>query len=132
MLETIREYAHELLEDSGEADGLRRRHADHFLALSDLAYTERFDRGLTWLRRLEPELDNLRAAFDDLQGNDPRRCLQLGGALGWFWVTKSRYAEGSLRLEDALAANVEDRRLTARALTSLASIDTWRGGPRPR
>ena len=50
MLETIREYAHELLEEGSEADAVRRRHADHYLALGELAYAERFDRGLTWVR----------------------------------------------------------------------------------
>jgi predicted ATPase len=42
MLETIREYAHELLEGSSEADAVRGRHAHHYLALGELAYTERF------------------------------------------------------------------------------------------
>src|SRR5439155_11802218 len=88
---------------------------------------ERFDRGLTWVRRLEPEHDNLRAALDHLQDRDPLRCLQLAGALGWFWEIKSHFAEGSRRLEDALASPVEDGAFTARALTSLASIDASQG-----
>src|SRR5439155_9551472 len=37
MLETIREYALEHLEGSGEAEELRRRHADYFLALAEEA-----------------------------------------------------------------------------------------------
>jgi predicted ATPase/class 3 adenylate cyclase len=123
MLETIREYARELLDEGGEANAMRRRHADHYLALGELAYAERFDRGLTWARRLEEEHDNLRAALDDLRDRDPLRHLQLAGALGWFWLTRSHLAEGSRRLVDALASPVEDRPLTARALTSLAAID---------
>ena len=127
MLETIREYAHELLEGSSEGDAMRHRHADHYLALSELAYTERFDRGLTWVRRLEPEHDNLRAALDHLQDRDPLRYLQLAGALGWFWLARSHFTEGSRRLEDALASPVEDGPLTARALTYLGAIDPTRG-----
>ncbi len=123
MLETIREYAHELLKQGSEADAVRRRHADHYVALAELAYTERFDRGLTWVRELEEEHDNLRAALDDLQDRDPLRYLQLAGALGWFWLARSHFAEGTRRLEDALASPVEDGPLTARALTSLGSID---------
>jgi predicted ATPase len=124
MLETIREYAHEQLEGSDEADAMRRRHADHYLALGELAYTERFDRGLTWVRRLGAEHDNLRAALDDLHDRDPLRALQLAGALGWFWLARSHFAEGIRRLEDALASPAEDGPRTARALTSLGMIDT--------
>jgi hypothetical protein len=51
MLETIREYAHELLDGSTEGDAVGRGHADHFLALGVLAYTERFDHGLTEVRQ---------------------------------------------------------------------------------
>jgi len=87
MLGTIREYAHEVLE-AGEADVVRRRHADHYLSVSELAYTERFERGLTWVRRLDAEHDNLRAALDQLQDRDPFRYLQLAGALGWFWLAR--------------------------------------------
>jgi hypothetical protein len=35
MLETIREYASEKLAASGETDALRRRYAEHFLALAE-------------------------------------------------------------------------------------------------
>jgi predicted ATPase/class 3 adenylate cyclase len=123
LLETIREYAHELLEGSDEGDAMRRRHADHYLALGELAYTERFDRGLTWVRRLAAEHDNLRAALDDLQDRDPLGALQLAGALGWFWLARSHFAEGIRRLEDALASPAEDGPRTARALTSLGMIE---------
>jgi predicted ATPase len=130
MLETIREYARELLEGSSEGDTVRRRHADHYIALGELAYTERFDRGLTWARRLEAEHDNLRAALDHLQDRDRHRYLQLAGALGWFWMARSHYAEGARRLEDALASNTEDGQLTARVLTYLGTVDAARGRSR--
>ena len=124
MLQTIREYAHELLEGGSEGDAIRRRHADHYLAVSELAYTERFDRGLTWVRRLEAEHDNFRAALDHLQDRDPLRALQLAGALGWFWLARSHFAEGARRLEDALSSTVDEGPLTARALTYLGYVDT--------
>jgi hypothetical protein len=127
MLETIREYARELLEQGGEGDAVRRRHADHFLALGELAYTERFDRGLTWAGRLEAEHDNLRAALDYLQVRDPLRYLRLASPLGWFWMARSHYAEGARRLEDALASTGEGEPLTARALTYLGAIEAARG-----
>ncbi len=127
MLETIREYARELLQQGSEADAMRRGHADHYLALAELAYPERFDRGLTWARRLEPEHDNLRAALDYLGDSDPLGCLQLAGALGWFWIARAQLPEGSRRLEDALASTKEEGPLTARALTYLGPINTGTG-----
>jgi predicted ATPase len=63
MLETVREYALERLEESGELDRLCRRHAGYFL---ELAEEERASQGPlqgAWLDRLETEHDNLRAAL---------------------------------------------------------------------
>jgi tetratricopeptide (TPR) repeat protein len=64
MLETIREYAIERLEESGELDELRRRHAHHFLGLAEAAASmlHSAEQGV-WLERLELEHDNLRAAL---------------------------------------------------------------------
>ena len=127
MLETIREYARELLEAGGEADAVRTRHADHYLELADFAYEQRLDRGLIWLDRLDAENDNLRAALDYVQDRDPVRHLRLAGALGWFWAMKSHDDEGSRRLENALASSVDDAAFTARALSALGAIRSGQG-----
>jgi predicted ATPase/DNA-binding SARP family transcriptional activator len=120
MLQTIREYARELLDESGEADAVRGRHAEHYLALAEIAYTERFDRDL---RRLAPENDNWRAALDHLRDQAPSQYLQLAGALGVFWLRTLQLAEGAQRLEDALASARDEGPHTARALTYLGELD---------
>jgi predicted ATPase/class 3 adenylate cyclase len=127
MLQTIHEYARELLEDDREGDTMRSRHAEHYLALAEAAYAARAEPDATWPRRLDQEHDNLRAALDYLQGRAPRDYLQLAGALGWFWDTRPQLGEASRRLEDALAAPAQDARLTARALRSLAVLDSYTG-----
>ena len=124
MLQTIREYAGELLEESGDADVVRDRHAEHYLGLAELAYSERLEQSL---RRLEPENDNLRAALDHLQELAPSRYLQLAGALGEFWDATSQYAEGAQRLEGALASARDEGPHTARALACLGDLDITRG-----
>jgi predicted ATPase len=127
MLQTIREYARELLEDGGERDTVRRQHAEHYLGLAEAAYAARSEPGLTWPRRLDEEHDNFRAALDFLEGRAPAGYLELAGALGWFWATRPQLAEASRRLEDALTPPAEDARLTARALRSLAVFYSFAG-----
>ncbi|HVB65434.1 MAG TPA: NB-ARC domain-containing protein, partial [Nitrolancea sp.] len=64
MLETIREYAIERLEESGEAGAIRRRHARYYLELVETTEPAFFNKEWPiWLRRLEQEHDNLRAAL---------------------------------------------------------------------
>jgi predicted ATPase len=64
LLETVRQYARERLMETEEADRVRARHRDWFLALAERAEPEllRSDQ-LAWLDRLEVEHDNLRAAM---------------------------------------------------------------------
>jgi predicted ATPase/class 3 adenylate cyclase len=124
MLQTIREYARECLEVSGEGDAVGDRHAEHYLALAELAYLERYEKSA---RSLEPENDNFRAALDHLHDRAPSRYLQLAGALGGFWYATSQFGEGAQRLEDALASARDEGPNTARALASLGDLDVVQG-----
>lgn len=105
MLETIREYATEQLTSSGEAEVLRRRHAAHYLAL-----TERVESQLlgpdqaVWLDRLARELGNLRAALQWAStGGEAETGLRLAGALARFWWLQGHLSEGRGHLERLLA-----------------------------
>ena len=114
MLETIREYAAERLEESGEADEHRRCHAEYFLALAEEAELHLRRDSLEWADRLEREHDNLRAALDRLEvSGDTQALLRLAGAVSRFWYLKSHLIEGRRRLEAALLA--DDRPTAARA-----------------
>ncbi len=88
MLETIREYALEQLEASDEAEQVRRRHAEHYLALAETAepHLRGRERG-AWLDRLEVEHDNLRAALEwALEGSDMETGARIAIALaGQHW-----------------------------------------------
>ncbi len=128
MLETIREYAVERLEDSGEAEMVQRRHAEHFLALAEEAepYTHRVD--AAWLDRLDREADNLRAALDWLEAfEETQLVLRLAGALMDYWGAKGYLAEGHRRLEDALAADVSPTAARAKALNAAADMQIGQG-----
>jgi predicted ATPase len=91
MLETVREYALERLEKSGELERLRRRHAAYFLKLAE--EEERASQGPlqgAWLDRLEAEHDNLRAAlaWSLASQGDTEMGLPLTGALSHFWYVR--------------------------------------------
>jgi predicted ATPase len=106
MLETIREYAAEQLDD----DAVSERHAAHYLALAEEARPRIALSGdvKTWLDRLEREHDNLRAALDHFAGQgDAAREQRIGAALWRFWQQRNHYTEGRARLAHALEASEE-------------------------
>jgi predicted ATPase/class 3 adenylate cyclase len=128
MLETIREYAVEQLEESGEAERLRRRHAEYFLELAE--ETEPLAREVdpATLDRLEEEADNLRAALDWLEGSgETQLVLRLAAALDDFWGVKGYLAEGRRRLEAAVAADETPTAARAKALNGAGDMAIGHG-----
>ena len=105
MLETIREYAAERFEASGEAETWRQRHAEYYLALAEQAAPELTGRRqASWLERLEREHDNLRAALSWAFERDQAELgLRLAGALGRFWEVRGHFREGRGWLERTLS-----------------------------
>ena len=105
MLEPVRQYAQEKLEESGEARATKRAHAEYFLALAEEAEPNLWESGdRAWFDRLEKEHDNMRAAlFWTLGHEEAELALRVGGALRWFWSTRGYYGEGRRWLERALS-----------------------------
>jgi len=111
MLATIREYALEQLEEAGETDDARRRHATYYLALAEDAQTHFHDAGLPLaLDLLDAELDNLRAALawcaerGDAGDGEATECgLSVAAALYPFWHIRPHLREGGAWLERLLA-----------------------------
>ncbi|HLX59157.1 MAG TPA: protein kinase [Ktedonobacteraceae bacterium] len=105
MLETIREYAREVLITSDEEETIRSAHAAYYLRLSEeaepgLAGAERG----RWLACLQQEKENLRAALAWLvQHGEQEAALRLGGALWRFWWLRGHLSEGRAQLARALA-----------------------------
>jgi tetratricopeptide (TPR) repeat protein len=97
MLETIREYASERLAVSGEAEAVRRRHAEYHLALAEMAEPELYRaEQLAWLRQLEQEHDNMRAAlaWSQTSADGVETGLRIAGALGFLWGMHGHRNEG--------------------------------------
>jgi len=128
MLESIREYALEELEESGEAEDVRRRHALYFLELAERAepHLTGEEQGM-WLRRLESEHSNLVAAVSwSLARDDAAIALRFGGTLIRFWYDRywqeaRWWLEGVLK--GALKKSPRDpSRIRARALLTAALV----------
>lgn len=131
MLETIREYGLEKLAESEEADALRRRHEDHFLALALEAEPQLMGaRQKDWLDRLDHERDNLRAALRRA-ADDGRidAALEAGGALWRFWHQRGHLAEGREALQSLLDRPDATAPTAARskALAGLGGVIYWQG-----
>ncbi len=136
MLETIREYATERLEASGEANDVRRHHANFFLALAEEAEPHlRGPQPNAWIARLGIENDNLRAALDWLlSSGDGEGALRLSGSIDEFWCPRTEYSEGRRYLEAALRMGQRRSPARAKALiaaTHLARDDSDPGAGRP-
>lgn len=108
MLQTIREFAAERLEGSGEAGVIRDRHAEHFfaLALEHEPVVLRAGDPRSALDRLDSEHDDLRTAIDRLTAaGDTDRAMRLAGALFEFWCERGHAREGYQRLSSLLRAD---------------------------
>lgn len=122
LLDTIREYAGERLEASGEAADVRRRFADWLIALAEreearLYGPEQADA----FSVLDAEYPNLRAAITMLQEQgDCDRLVRLAGALGWYWFRRARFSEGRQLLRSAIAAAGADVPLASQARAHFA------------
>ncbi len=102
LLETVRKYALDKLEAAGEADQVRSRHLEYFLGLAEEAESKlRGPEQADWLKRLESEHDNLRAALKWPVHSEMR--LRLASALWRFWATHGYFSEGRSWLEGALS-----------------------------
>ena len=130
LLETIREYSLEILEQSGQSDRLYTRHRDYFLTRAEQAESHRNEaRQKEWLDRLEEEHDNLRAALA-YSRRDPQQAhtyLRLAGAVFWFWEIRGYYSEGREHLQAALSTEAGELPTpeAAKALHG-AGILAWR------
>jgi predicted ATPase len=105
MLESIREYALEQAEASGESDAARQRHALYFRDLAERAEPHLHGpEQATWLDRLAREADNLRAALAwAVDAGDAETGLRLAGALARYWWLAGHLSEGRRHLERLLA-----------------------------
>lgn len=128
MLETIREYAKEQLEASGEAEEIYERHLAEFVRMA--RHAEIMLRGqeqLQWLSLLDCELDNIRTALDWAVKHAPLAGLKLAGSLEWYWNLRGHWSESAMRFGEVLAAANSQASSPeyARALVAASALRYW-------
>jgi predicted ATPase/class 3 adenylate cyclase len=131
MLETIRQFAAEQLEERGEAEAFRERHAAAILAFAEegagmvLGPDSR-----AWLDRYEVERDNIRAAMAwALDGPHTETALRLLTACWRYWQIRGYLTEGRANAERVLALPDAREFPEAReaALEAAGGIAYWQG-----
>ena len=130
MLEPVREYSLQRLEESGEEHAIRTRHADYFSALAQRAAPGlRCADQLIWLYLLSEEHDNLRSALGFLldQGATDE-AAQIGWNLWLFWSLRGHVDEGRGWMEALVAREEGDPGLGhKRALCVISTFSFMRG-----
>lgn len=123
LLETVRLFALEKLQEYGEEAVMYQRHAEYYLDLAEiLASSLQVQQQVEWLRRLDADLDNLRSAFQWFLSHQPAQAVALAGALKDFWALRGYYQEGRQWWSQALACHHDPASQSALRLTTLEAI----------
>lgn len=133
MLETIREYALQKLDSSGEMKEVCLRHLLFFAKMVEEA--ERNFKGpnqANWYSRLDKELDNLRMAMTCFKGEEQADVrLRLNTGLWRYWKTRGNTSEGRRDLqqvlEDLPRGPIRQTGDYARALNAAGSLAYYEG-----
>lgn len=117
MLESLREYAWDRLQQQGELEAVQGLHRTFFLALAEASIPHMTGPGQeTWLERLEGEHENLRVALDVcLDRKEAETGLRLAAALCRFWAVRGHLREGRERCAVLLAMPEAQKHTQSRA-----------------
>jgi predicted ATPase/class 3 adenylate cyclase len=124
LLETLREYARERLDETGETPEYALRHARWYLGRLQANYSDRLgslrSEILAWY---EAEQDNLRAMLDRLDGAAPIEAAHAGYLLHVFWMSQGAYTEEHERLRRLLARGGLPDQSRAELLVRLSDVE---------
>lgn len=123
MLETVRQYAQERLDDAGESNAVRMRHLHYFVALAEQTAAEMagLDEG-SWMARLRLEQENLLAAHAwAVHAPDAESALRLVGSLSHYLAESDQAACGYRMARDSLVLGISGVGATTRAKGLLAA-----------
>lgn len=127
MLETIQQYGHERLAESGEVEQFNLCHCEFFVSVAEEASPKLIGRDQhVWHQRLALDIGNLRSALRWSGGHEPEANLRLVDSLTNFWHVHGLVEEGDGWFSKALAGYSIRNELMARALAHGGQISYWR------
>lgn len=131
LLETVRQYARDRLQESGKAESLREQHLRYFLELHNTAVTGMEGASAaTWLNHLETEHGNLRVAlsFSRETPGHADAALRIASGMQRLWEVRGYLSEGREQVETTLAqATTGSAVLRADALRALGTLARMQG-----
>jgi non-specific serine/threonine protein kinase len=129
MLETIRQYGQEKLQDSQEYMALRMHHLEYFLQFTETATSRLLGvEQKKWFMELDADYENIRAALEYAMEVDIKRAARLTVILGPYWEVRGRITEGRRAVERALVKSKElPNQLRAMALRWQAKFAARQG-----
>jgi len=135
LLETIRQYAQEKLGESGAAEALHARHAEHYTTVAARLDNPGQSRLDTLVAETDLEFDNMQIAFTWYQDSaEPEHALKLASALTPLWIMRGRLTQASSWFDAVLGGQKAQsvgiaRETYARALADQAFLGGWYGIP---
>jgi predicted ATPase/DNA-binding CsgD family transcriptional regulator len=134
MLGLIREFAREMLEERGEAEVARLRHARYFVTLAEEIERETMSANAkATFDRVEPDQPNLMSAIDwALASEDTHQiAARIATSVYFFWEARNYCKAGLERLETLAGAPSMQARteMRARILNGVARLRLWHSTP---
>lgn len=128
MLEVVAEFAAEMLGEFGTTEAAERRHAEFYLSLAERAEPQlQAAHSAEWLRKLEIEHDNIRAALTRSLRLDASLGQRLAGAIWKFWWLHGHISEGCIQLDAFLAQDGSLPETRAKMLAGATFLNRLKG-----
>jgi predicted ATPase len=129
LLETVRQYGRERLEDAGETEQVHTRHRDWCLSVVEAAahHIRGGQEQARWLELLQLQHDDIRAALEWSWSRNDAASLRIALGVAWFWYLHGHWDEARRSLERSTAAASAERVLKARG-SAWTGLFAWRRG----
>jgi predicted ATPase len=129
LLETVRQYGRERLEEAGETEATRAAHRDWCSSMVEAAADQ--IRGgrqqARWLELLELQHDDLHTALEWSWSRGEATSLEIAVNAAWFWYLHGHWDEARRSLERTIAVAGAEPALNARG-SAWAGVFAWRRG----